>query len=161
MSCEVALTASIKALIPHLLTCVAYLVIFNIDMMCTKVFHCDACVVMSWFILVLMLCMFFVVAVPVNQLRASPRKGSKLPLQWMCVHGWFDCSSFIADVIVVSTELYISLMLDSSSWSVGSSWVGTDGCWTRDQSSCCVLYQTIHWRFASGVPSFLARHVLL
>ena len=47
MSCEVALTASIKALIPPLLTCVAYLVIFNIDMMCTKVLHCDGCVVKS------------------------------------------------------------------------------------------------------------------
>ena len=47
MSCEVALTASIKAFIPHLLTCVAYLVIFNIDMMCTRVSCCDACVVIS------------------------------------------------------------------------------------------------------------------
>ena len=47
MSCEVALTASIKVLIPHLLTCVAYLVIFNIDTMCTRVLHCDACVAMS------------------------------------------------------------------------------------------------------------------
>ena len=32
----------------------------------------------------------------------------------MCVHGWLDCSSFIADVMVVSPELYMSLMLDSS-----------------------------------------------
>ena len=89
MSCEVALTASIKALIPHLLTCVVYLVIFNIDTMCTKVLHCDACVMMSWFILVLMLCMSFVVAVPVSQLGASPRKGSKHLLQ-QCVSmvGW-------------------------------------------------------------------------
>ena len=59
--------------------------------------------------------MSFVVAVPVSQLRASPRKGSKLLLQQMCVHGWLDCSSFIADVMVVLPELYISLMLDSSS----------------------------------------------
>ena len=63
-----------------LLTCVAYLVIFNIDTMCTRVWGCDACVAMSWFILVLMLCMSFVVAVPVSQLRTSPRKGSKLLL---------------------------------------------------------------------------------
>ena len=139
MLCEVALTASIKVLIPCLLTCVAYLVIFNIDMMCTRVLHCNDCVAMSWFILVLMLCMSFVVAVPVSQLRASPRKGSKLLLQWMCVRGWLDCSSFIADVMVVLPELYMSLMLDSSSWSVDSSWVGTDGCWSKDQSSCCVL----------------------
>ena len=62
-----------------------------------------------------MLCMSFVVAVPVSQLRASLRKGSRLPLQWMCVHGWLDCSSFIADVMVVLPELYMSLMLDNSS----------------------------------------------
>ena len=105
MSCERVLTAFIKVLILCLLTCVAYLVMFNIDMMCTRVLHCDACVVISWFILVLMLCMSFVVAVPVSQLRASPRKGSKLLLQWMCVCGWLDCSNFIADVIVVSPEL--------------------------------------------------------
>ena len=47
MSCEVALTAAIKALIPCLLTQVAYLVIFNIDMMCTGVSCCDACVASS------------------------------------------------------------------------------------------------------------------
>ena len=115
MSCEVALTASIKVLIPHQLTCVAYLVIFNIDMMCTRLLHCDACVAMSWLILVLMLCMSFVVAVPVSQLRKSPRKGSKLLLQQMCVCGWLDCSSFIAEVMVVLPELYMSLMLDRSS----------------------------------------------
>ena len=86
-----------------------------------------------------MLCMSFVVAVPVSQLRASPRKGSKLLLWWMCVCGWLGCSSFIADVMVVLPELYMSLMLESSSWSVDSSWVGADGCWSRDQSSCCVL----------------------
>ena len=58
-----------------------------------------------------MLCMSFVVAVPVSQLRASPRKGSKLLLQQMCVYGWLDCSSFIADVMVVLPELYISLIV--------------------------------------------------
>ena len=104
MSCEVVLTASIKVLIPCLLTSVAYLVIFNIDTMYTRVWHCDTCVAMSWFILVVMLCMSFVVAVPVSQMRASPRKGSKLLLQWMCLCGWLDCSSFIADVMVVSPE---------------------------------------------------------
>ena len=55
--------------------------------------------------------MSFVVAVPVSQLRASPRKGSKLLLQLMCVCGWLDCSSFIADGMVVLPELYMSLML--------------------------------------------------
>ena len=62
-----------------------------------------------------MLCMSFVVAVPVSQLRASPRKGSKLLLSWVCVHGWLDCSSLIADAMVVSPELYMSLILDNSS----------------------------------------------
>ena len=47
MSCEVVLTVSIKVLIPHLLTCVAYLVIFNADRMCTRVLFYDACVGMS------------------------------------------------------------------------------------------------------------------
>ena len=63
-----------------------------------------------------MLCMSFVVAVPIGQLRASPRKGSKLLLWQMRVCGWFDCSSFIADVMVVLPELYMSLMLESSTW---------------------------------------------
>ena len=60
-----------------------------------------------------MLCISFVVAVPVSQLRASPRKASKLLLQWMCVHGWLDCSSFIADVMVVLPQLYMFLMLEA------------------------------------------------
>ena len=81
MSCEVALATSIKVLILCLLTCVAYLVTFSIDMMCTRVSCCDDCVAISQFIHVLMLFMSFVVAVPVSQLRASPRKGSKLLLQ--------------------------------------------------------------------------------
>ena len=105
MLCEVVCTASIRVLILCLLTCVAYLVIFKIDTMCTRVLCCDVCVAISWFILVLMLLMSFVVAVPVSQLRVLPRKGSKLLLQWMCVCGWFDCSNFMADVIVVSPEL--------------------------------------------------------
>ena len=75
------------------------------DMMCTKVLWCDACVVISWFILVLMMWMSFVVAVPLSQPRASPRKDSKLLLQQMCVCGWLDCSNFMADVIVVSPGL--------------------------------------------------------
>ena len=115
MSWEVICTASIKALIPCLLAWVAYLVMFSMETMCTRVSHCDACVVMSWLIHVLMLCISLVVAVPVSQLRASLRKGSRLLLWWVGVWGWLDCSSFIADVIVVSAELYISLMLESSS----------------------------------------------
>ena len=61
-----------------------------------------------------MMCISFVVAVPVSQLRASPRKGSKLLLWQMCVYGWLDCNSFIADVMVVSPELYMFLMFESS-----------------------------------------------
>ena len=105
MSCEVVHTASIRVLILCLLTCVAYLVIFKIDTMCTRVLHCDVCVAISWFILVLMLWMSFVMAVPVSQLGASPRKGSKLHLQQMCISGWFDCSNLMADVMVDSPEL--------------------------------------------------------
>ena len=105
MSCEVVHTASIRVLILCLLTCVAYLVIFKIDTMSTRVLCCDVCVAISWFIHNLMLWMSFVVAVPVSQLRASPRKGSKLFLQWMCVCGWFDFSNFMADIIVDSPEL--------------------------------------------------------
>ena len=105
MLCKVVHTASIRVLILCLLTCVAYLVIFKIDTMCTRMLCCDVCVVISWFILVLMLWMSFVVVVPVSQLRASPRKGSRLLLQWMCVCGWFDCSNFMADVNVDSPEL--------------------------------------------------------
>ena len=61
-----------------------------------------------------MLCISFVVAVPVTQLRASPRKGSKLLLWQMCVCGWLDCNSFIADVMVVLSALYMSLMFENS-----------------------------------------------
>ena len=80
MSCEVVHTASIRVLILCILTCVTYHVIFKINTMCTRVLCCDVCVAMSWFIHVLMLWMSFVVAVSVSQLRASPRKGSKLLL---------------------------------------------------------------------------------
>ena len=111
---------------------------FNIDMMCTRVSCYDACVVISQFILVLMLCISFVVAVPVNQLRASPRKGSKFFLQQMHVCGWLDCNSFIADTMLVLPELYMSLMFESSTC-VDSRLVGADDGLSRDQSSCCVL----------------------
>ena len=71
-----------------------------------------------------MLCMSFVVAVSVSQLRAPPRKGIKLLLQGMCVCGWLDCNKFIADIMVVLPELYMSLILESSNCSVDSSLVG-------------------------------------
>ena len=59
-----------------------------------------------------MLFISFVVVVPVSQLRASPRKGSKLLLQQMCVCGWLDCNNFIADIMVVLPELYMSSMFE-------------------------------------------------
>ena len=75
-----------------------------------------------------MLCISFVVAVLVSQLRASQRKGSKFLLWQMCVFGWLDSNSFIADVMVVLPELYMFLMFERSTCSVNSSWVGADGC---------------------------------
>ena len=126
MLCEVVPTASIKVLILCLLTCVAYLVTFSIDMMWTRVSCCDDCVVISWFICVLILFISFVVVVPVSQLRASPRKGSKLLMQQMCVCGCpskegLDCNNFIADIMVVLLELYMSSMFESSTCIVDSS----------------------------------------
>ena len=47
--------ASMRLLMLCLLTCVAYLVTFNIKTMWTRVLCWDVCVAMSWLILVLML----------------------------------------------------------------------------------------------------------
>ena len=65
---------------------------------------------MSWFILDLMLHISLVVAVPMSQLRVVPRKGNKLLLHRVMVCGWFEFSRLMADVIVVSLDLY---MLDT------------------------------------------------
>ena len=91
-----------------------------------------------------MLFMSFVVAVPISHLRASPRKGSKLLLWWMCDYECpskegLVCNKLIADIIVVLQELYISSMLVSSTCSIDSSWVSADGCWSRKHSYCHVL----------------------
>ena len=61
-----------------------------------------------------MLCISLVVAVPVSQLRAVPRKGNKLLLCCVMVCGWFELSKLMVDVMVVSLDLYMSCMLDSS-----------------------------------------------
>ena len=66
---------------------------------------CDVCMAMSWFIHVLMLWMSFVVAVPMSQLRASPRKGSKLLLHCIHVCGWLEFSNCMAEVMVDSPDL--------------------------------------------------------
>ena len=80
MLCDVASATSVRMLILCLLTWAAYLVMFSIDMTCTKVSCCDDCIMINCFIWVLMLFMSFAVAVPVIHLRASPRRGSKLLL---------------------------------------------------------------------------------
>ena len=69
---------------------------------------------MSWLILDLMLHISLVVAVPVSQLRAVPRKGNKLLLHHVMVCGWLAFSKLMADVIVVSLDLYMSCILDNS-----------------------------------------------
>ena len=69
---------------------------------------------MSWLILDLMLCISLVVAVPVSQLRAVPRKGNKLLLHHVMVCGWLAFSKLMADVMVDSLDLYMSCILDNS-----------------------------------------------
>ena len=99
---------------------------FSIDMICTRVSCCDDCIAINLFIHVLMLFMSFVVAVPVSQLRASPRKGCKLLLWWMCDCGCpskegIACNNLIVDIMVVLQELYMSSMFVSSTCSVDNS----------------------------------------
>ena len=89
---------------------------------------------MSWLILDLMLSISLVVAVPVSQLRAVPRKGNKLLLHHVMVCGWLAFSKLMADVIVVSLDL--SCMLDNSNWSVVSSCVDAEGCCSKDVRNC-------------------------
>ena len=131
--------ASMRLLMLCLLTCVAYLVTFNIETMWTRVLHCDVCVAVSWLILVLMLWISLVVAVHISHLRASPRKGSRLLLHCVLVCNWLEFSRLMAEVIVVLLDLYMSCMLDNSSWSVVSSCVGADGCRSKDLRNCCIL----------------------
>ena len=150
-----------------LLTCVAYLVTFNINTMWTRVLHWDVCVAMSWLILVLMLCISLVVAVPVSQLRAAPRKGSRLLLHHVPVCSWLEFSRLMAEVIVVLLDLYMSCMLDNSSWSVVSSCVGPDGCWSKDLRNCCVLVscllKSLQWcsKFASDMCAVMIQECLV
>ena len=71
-------TALMRLLMLCLFTCVAYRVTFRIETMWTRVSHCEDCVAISWLILVLILHISLVVAVPVSQLSAVPRKGNRL-----------------------------------------------------------------------------------
>ena len=94
---------------------------------------------MRWFILVLILHISLVAAVPVSQLRAVPRKGNKLLLNHVLVCSWLEFRRFTAEVIVVLLDCYMSCMLDNSNWSVVSSCVGAEGCWSNDLRNHCVL----------------------
>ena len=58
-----------------------------------------------------MLHISLVVAVPVSQLRAVPRKDNRLLLHQVMGCGWFELIKLMADVIVVSLDLYMSCML--------------------------------------------------
>ena len=76
-----------------------------------------------------------------SQLRASPRKGSKILLWWLhgCSCPSKVCNNLIAETMFVLQELYMSSMFVSSTCSIDSSWVGADGCWSRKCSNCHVL----------------------
>ena len=124
-------------------------------MMWTRVSHCEDCIAISWLILVLMLGISLVVAVPVSQLRAVPRKGNKLLLHRVMVCCWFDLSKLMVDVMVVLLDLYMSCMLDSSNWSVVSSCVDADGCCSKDLRNCWVLVSCLlkSFQWHSKFPS--------
>ena len=77
--CVLSIT-SMTTLMLCLLMCVAYLVTFSIEMTCTNVSCCCVCVLISWLTLFLRSLTSLVMALPVNQLRASPKKGKKLLL---------------------------------------------------------------------------------
>ena len=150
--------ASMRLLMLCLFTCVAYLVTFNIETIWTKVLHCEDCVAMSWFILVLIQYISLVVAVPVNQWRAVPRKGNKLLLCRVLVCSWLEFRRLMVEVIVVLLDWYMSCMLDNSSWSVVSSCVGTDGCWSMTWG-IVVCWSVACWKVSSDVPNFWVIHV--
>ena len=102
-----------------------------------------------------MLHISLVVAVPVSQLRAVPRKGNKLLLHCVLVCSWLEFSRLMAEMIIVSLDLYMSCMLDNSSWSVVSSCIGADGWWSKDLRNCCVLVSCLlkSFQWLSKFPS--------
>ena len=107
--------------------------------MWTSVSCCEDCVAVSWLILVLILCMSLVVAVPVNQLRAVPRKGSILLLCLVLDCGWFKFSRFTVDVMEISWDWYMPCILDSSNCRVVSSCGDANGCCSKELRNCFVL----------------------
>ena len=78
-----------------------------------------------------------------------------------------EFNRLMADVIVVSLDLYISGMLDNSSWSVVSSCVGADGCWSKDLRNCCAVVSCLlksfqwHSRFPSGTCAVMIQECLV
>ena len=137
-----------------LFTCAAYHLMLRIHTMCTRVSCCVDWASMSWFTCSLILLTSFVVAVPVSYLRASPKKGSKLLLRWLLL---FTCPTnegsvfrrLIAEMTVVLQELYISLIVVSSTCSRDIKWVGAAGQWLRNCNSWHVLstctLKYFHW----------------
>ena len=150
-----------------LLTCVAYQVTFRMETMWTRVSHCKAWVAISWLILVLILCMSLVVKVPVNQLRALPRKGSKLLLHLVVICGWLEFSKSTADVIQISLDLYMSCILDSSHCKVVSSCGDANGWCSKDLWNCCILVSCLlkifwwHSRFPSDICAVTIQECLV
>ena len=111
--------------------------------------------------------MSLVVAVPVNQLRAVPRKGSKLLLHLVVVCGWFEFSRFMVDVMEISLDLYMSCILDSSNCRVVSSCGDADGWCSKDLRNCCILASCLlksfqcHSRFPSEICAVMIQECLV
>ena len=150
-----------------LFTCVPYQVTFRMEMIWTSVSRCEDWVAISWLILVLRLHISLVVAVSVSQLSVVPRKGNRLLLHCVIGCGWFELSKLTADIIVGSLELYMSCMLDSSSWSVVSSCVEADGCCSKDLRNCWVLVSCLlksfqwHSKFPSNMCAVMIQECLV
>ena len=125
------------------------------ETMWTKVSHCADWVAMSWLILVLILYMSLVLAVPVNQFRAVPRKSSKLLLHLVVGCGWFELSKSMAEVMRVSWDLCRSWMFDSSNYRVVISNGDADG-WCSNEARNCFVFvscQLNSFQWCSSCPS--------
>ena len=77
-------TASMTVLMWCLLTCMAYLMTFSIEMTCTNICCCWICDSISWSIHFLMSFTPLIMAVQVSQMRVSPKKDKRLLLA--CLH---------------------------------------------------------------------------
>ena len=160
MSWDVSSTLSIKMLMLCLFTCAAYHVTLRMDTMCTKVSCWVDWASVSWVTCSLIMLKSFVVAVPVNHLRVSHKKGNKLLLRWLLL---FTCPSnegsvfrrLIAEMMVGLQELYISLIVVSSTWSGDIKWVGAADQWLRNCNSWHVLSTCLlkYFQWHSRCPS--------